>query len=200
MIALIAATGILVMIPGPNVALIVSNSLHGGFRAGLSTVLGTTSGVALQLLLVVAGMATVMQLAVTALDWIRWLGVLYLAYLGIRAWREPAPDLAALHAAPPSQNRVFWRGFSLAVINPKTLLFNAAFLPQFVAGDEASVWHLLLLAMIYLGVILVGDTLWAAFASFARRMFQRFGALRNRVAGAFLFGAAAGLALSRRDI
>lgn len=87
--ALVIATAILVMIPGPNVALIVANSVHYGPRSGVMTVLGTTAGVALQLVAVVLGMAVVIEFAAELLDWIRWAGVAYLAWLGIRTWRTP---------------------------------------------------------------------------------------------------------------
>ena len=84
LLALVAATAILVLIPGPNVALIVANSLKFGFRTGVHTALGTTAGVGLQLVLVVTGLATVISVAADALTWIRWAGVAYLIYLGIR--------------------------------------------------------------------------------------------------------------------
>ncbi len=83
-IALILATSVLVLIPGPNVALIVANSLQFGFRMGVMTVLGTTVGVALQLALVIAGMAALLEFAADAFAWIRWAGVVYLLWLGIQ--------------------------------------------------------------------------------------------------------------------
>ena len=128
LIALCIATAILVAIPGPNVALIVANSLRYGPREGARTVFGTTLGVALQLGLVVLGMAVVIEFAAVALTWIKWVGVVYLLYLGIRVWRQPAHDLGHVEAAPA----VFWRACLIAAMNPKTLLFNAAFLPQFL--------------------------------------------------------------------
>ena len=76
LVALIVATSILVIIPGPNVALIVANSLQHGFRMGAMTALGTTVGVALQLAIVVGGMAALVELAAGALTWIRWAGVI----------------------------------------------------------------------------------------------------------------------------
>ena len=100
LVTLIVATAVLVMIPGPNVALIVANSLKYGFRMGVATVLGTTVGVGLQLLLVVFGLAAVVAVAADALTWIRWVGVTYLVYLGIRTWREQPDDLAKIEAAP----------------------------------------------------------------------------------------------------
>jgi len=147
LVALVIATFILVIIPGPNVALIVANSLQYGFRMGLVTVVGTTAGVALQLLFVAAGMAIVVELAADALTWIRWAGVAYLIWLGIRTWRKPASDLRQVKAAPA----MFLRGCLLAAANPKTLLFNAAFLPQFV-GD-GSPGQFALVGSVFLGVL-----------------------------------------------
>lgn len=195
-LALILATTVLVLIPGPNVAFIVANSLRHGFKYGFITVLGTTTGVMLQLSLVVGGMATIIELAAGALTWIKWLGVAYLLWLGIATWREPAGDLTAIQAE--SEQRTFWRGALLAVVNPKTLLFNAAFLPQFVAGGAHVALQLTIVAAVFISVILVGDVLWALFASCARGLIGRAGQLRSRVTGVFLVGA--GAALARQNI
>ncbi len=194
LIALVAATAVLVAIPGPNVALIVANSLKNGFRAGVATVLGTTVGVGLQLALVVFGLAAIIAVAAEALQWIKWAGVAYLIYLGIRTWREPPSDLNAIEAAPA----MFWRGCLVAVVNPKTLLFNAAFIPQFVGGESATIGSLTVVASVFLAVLFVGDIVWAAFASSARRVLQRYAAARNRLTGAFLTAAGIGLAISQR--
>jgi threonine/homoserine/homoserine lactone efflux protein len=195
--ALIAATAVLVIIPGPNAALIVANSLSHGLRFGLITVAGTTVGIAMQLAMVVAGMAAVIELAGSALAWIKWLGVAYLLYLGVRTWFENVARLGEVSAQ--SDASTFWRGLALAVINPKTLLFNAAFLPQFVSSASAAGSQLLLLAGIFLSVIFVGDSLWAVFAASARNYLQQTGRLRNKVTGAFLFGGGVALAFVQRD-
>lgn len=198
LIALIAATVILILIPGPNVALIVANSLRHGLRTGVVTSLGTTVGIGLQLLLVVSGLAVLLQVAADALTWIKWLGVAYLLWLGVRTWREPPDDLTAVKAQ--SNSGAFLRGMLLAVVNPKTLLFNAAFLPQFVVSGGNAASGLLVVASVYLAVLLVGDALWAVFAASARRWLGRFGRLRNRLIGAFLTGAGISLAVSHRSI
>lgn len=194
LVALAFATAVLVLIPGPNVALIVANSLRYGLREGMLTVFGTTLGVALQLALVVVGVAAAIEFAAEALSWIRWAGVVYLVYLGIRAWREPASSLDAVEAQPT----VFWRACLVAAVNPKTLLFNAAFLPQFLPAD-AGTPDLVLTVSVFLLVLLVGDMLWAGFADSARRLLHRYGRFRNRMTGAFLVAAGIGLALSRRS-
>jgi threonine/homoserine/homoserine lactone efflux protein len=191
-VALIVATSILVIIPGPNVALIVANSLQHGFRMGAMTALGTTVGVALQLAFVVGGMAALVELAAGALTWIRWAGVIYLVWLGIRTWRKPPTDLEKITAAPV----MFLRGCMLAAVNPKTLLFNAAFIPQFVGTGAAS--QFALVGAVFLGVLFLGDLGWALFASSARKLLTRYAHLRNKITGVFLTTAGIGLALARR--
>ncbi len=197
-IALLAATIVLILIPGPNVALIVANSLRHGMRIGVLTSLGTTAGIGLQLLVVVLGLAALIELVADALSWLKWLGVAYLVWTGVRTFKEPASDLSEVKAL--SDSGAFWRGVLLAVINPKTLLFNAAFLPQFVGNTPDASKQLLLLAGVFLTVIVIGDALWAVFAATARSWLHRVGHLHKRISGAFLFGAGVGLALSRRAL
>lgn len=193
--ALIAATLVLVSIPGPNAALIVANSLRDGLRAGFITVFGTTLGVAIQLTLVVLGMAALIEMAADLLSWIKWAGVAYLIWLGVQTWRTAATDLGSVQAKPA----IFWRACLIAAANPKTLLFNAAFLPQFIAPGATNM-QLIVVAGLFLIVLLLGDLLWAVFAHAARPLLNKAAGLRNRVTGAFLFLAGIGLALSRRDL
>jgi len=115
-------------------------------------------------------------------------------FLGIRTWREPADDLSKIEAAPA----MFWRGCLIAVLNPKTLLFNAAFIPQFVGAAGATAAQLTVVAAVFLAVLFVGDLLWAAFAGSVRPVLGRYAKMRNRLTGAFLTAAGIGLALSRR--
>jgi len=198
LIALVAATVVLLLIPGPNVAIIVATSLRDGLKYGLITAAGTTAGLALQLVLVVVGMAALIEAAATALTWIKWAGVIYLIALGIRTWNERGDDLEV--AGIVSRTMTFWRGFGLAVVNPKTLLFNAAFLPQFVPAGADAAGQLVLVASVFLGVIIMGDSLWAVFAAAARKWLIKFGKFRNKLTGGLLIGSGLGLALSRRTL
>ena len=86
---------ILIVIPGPNVALIVANSVAHGARFGLLTVAGTSSAVVVHLALTVLGATVVLNFLAASFDWLRWLGVAYLVWLGIAAWRAPVVDLGA---------------------------------------------------------------------------------------------------------
>lgn len=191
-IALIAATAILAAIPGPNVAFIVAGSLERGFRHGAVIVAGTTLGVAAQLALVVLGLAAVLTVAAEAMVWIKWLGVIYLIGLGVRAWRRHTDDTPL----PARAASAFWHGVAVATVNPKTLMFNAAFLPQFVPSGSTPA-DLALFALVYLAVLWTVDMMWAAFAWRARTFLSRFNGLRHKLTGGFLFGAGIGLALAR---
>jgi len=194
LLALVVATAVLVTIPGPNMALIVANSLKFGFRSGLVTVMGTTMGLGMQLALVVVGMTAVIELAADTLNWVRWAGAAYLVWLGVKTWRTPAEDFAAVTAVPV----IFWRGCLVAAANPKTLMFNVAFIPQFVGAGEVSSLTPTTVAAVYLSVVLFGDILWVVLATSARRALSRYSSWRNRLTGAFLAAAGVGLALSRR--
>lgn len=158
------------------------------------TVFGTTLGVALQLALVVLGLTAIVEGAADVLAWVRWAGVIYLVGLGIHTFRAPADGLKTVSAAPA----IFWRGCLIAAINPKTLLFNAAFLPQFAPTDAGSP-QFVAIATVFLGVLLTGDLLWALFANSARHWLRKYAGVRNRLTGAFLVVAGIGLALARRN-
>ncbi|SEP35332.1 Threonine/homoserine/homoserine lactone efflux protein [Methylobacterium sp. ap11] len=193
----VAATLVLILIPGPNVALIVANSVAHGTRYGLVTVVGTSAALAVQLALTVAGLSAMLALMATWFELLRWLGVAYLAWLACRAWRAPATDLAQTAPEPRAARAMVLRGFLVALTNPKTLLFFGAFLPQFVSRDAAPLGQLVLLAATFLVLAIGGDAVWAALAGRARVVLAR-GRWRNRVTGGLLMGAGVGLALARR--
>ncbi len=168
--ALIAATALLVVISGPNVALIVATSLSRGTRHGLFTVAGTTLGVGAQLAFMVFGLMALIGIAATAFEWLRWAGVVYLLYRGICAWNAATEDLSTIAADKRPGRILFWGGFGVALVNPKTLLFNSAFLPQFISADadlSISV-QLIVVCSIFLGVLALGDSAWAILAGRAR--------------------------------
>jgi len=197
-IALIGATALLVAIPGPNVALIIANTIANNLRFGVVTVLGTTIGVALQLAVVVLGLVSLLELAASALMWLKWAGVAYLLYLGLKSWRKGIEEWEEASASERPLRFLFWQGLLLATINPKTMLFNAAFLPQFV-GQDAGTGSLLTVAIVYLGVIFLGDLVWAISAQSTRSAITKLGRLQHRLTGCFLFGSGIGLALARID-
>jgi threonine/homoserine/homoserine lactone efflux protein len=196
MLALVGATAVLVAIPGPNLALFLANTLTHGYRAGAITVLGTASGIAVQLSLVMVGLAALLALAASALTWLKWAGVAYLLFLGVVSWRRADNGLETLKAARAPKARLFFQGLMLSIVNPKTLLFNVAFIPQFVRAEDGAS-GLLVPALIYFSVILIGDLLWVAFAGSARPAIMRLGKLRHKLTGGLFLASGVGLALAR---
>src|SRR5690348_17815016 len=99
-LAFLAATVVLALIPGPNVAVITANSVAYGARFGLLTVAGTSTAILVQLVLVGAGLSAALGALGQWFEWIRWIGAAYLVYLGIAQWRAAAHDLAPTDPLP----------------------------------------------------------------------------------------------------
>jgi homoserine/homoserine lactone efflux protein len=198
LLAFVAATALLMVIPGPNVALIVANSVAHGTRFGLLTVAGTASGVVVQLALTVLGASAALDFLAASFDLLRWAGVIYLVWLGIAAWRAPLVDLTQVRPQARSARAIYLRGLLVCLTNPKTLLFCGAFLPQFVTPGPDATRQLVLLALTFFAVSTVLDSLWAILAGRLRSLLVARAKLRNRVTGGLLVGAGLGLALARK--
>ncbi len=188
----------LMLIPGPNVALIAANSLAHGARFGLVTVAGTSAAMVVQLALTALSMSALIGGAARLFEMLRWFGVVYLVALGAASWRRPAADLAGTQAEAGALGAIFARGFVVSLTNPKTLLFYVAFFPQFVDARAPAAPQIAVLAVTFLVIALVVDSGWALLAARFRAFPAMRGRLANRLAGALLIGAALGLALARR--
>ena len=182
-LAFVAATTVLMLIPGPNVALIVANSVAYGTRFGLLTVAGTSAAMVLQLALTVLGLAAVLGALGTLFAWLRWVGVAYLLYLGIRQWRAAPVDLTRTPAQPRSARGIFLRGLLVSLTNPKTLFFYGAFFPQFIDAGRDITAQVATLSATFLLLAILLDGGWAVLAGRARKFLAGRGRLRNRLSG-----------------
>lgn len=196
-LAFIAAVTVLMLIPGPNVALIVANSVAYGPRYGLITVAGTSSSMVPQLALTALGMTELLATLSVWFEWVRWIGVAYLIFIGVQAWRAPVVDLTRTAPEPRSPRAIFLRGFLVSLTNPKTLLFYGAFFPQFVTLDRDLGLQIAILSVTFLVIAMLVDSAWALVAGRARFLLAARGKLRNRLTGGLLIGAGAALALAR---
>ena len=193
----VLASTLLVATPGPNVALVVGTSLRYGARTGLLTVGGVNLGLVLQLAAVAAGLSWIVDLFARHFDLIRYIGAAYLALLGLQQlFARPKAEAAA---APVMRGEhALARGFAVAFANPKTLIFHAAFLPQFLGAGEnrADLW---LLAATFAVIAALGDGLYALFGARARAaVTERAQRIADRASGAILLGGAAVLLAARR--
>ena len=197
--AFAAATAILILIPGPIVALIVSNSVAYGTRYGLLTILGSGLAMVLHMIVFTFGTSAALGALGHWFELLRWIGVAYLVYLGIQAWRAPAIDLTKIRPQPKSARNIVFHGFLVALSNPKTLAFYGAFFPQFISPDLAVAPQLAVLCITFVVIGVAIDSLWALLAGRLRRLLAVHGQWRNRITGGLLSGAGAGLAIVRKN-
>lgn len=194
----VLASILLIATPGPNVALIVGTSLRYGARAGLLGVAGVNLGLVLQLSVIGFGLSWVVELFARYFDLIRYAGAAYLVAIGLQQLFGKSPETKP--SVTFSARRAFGQGFAIAFANPKTLIFHAAFLPQFLSGGGQSGWELAVLIVTFAVIAAIGDALWALLAARARNAFsgglQR---LADRVSGGILIGGAGLLLALRRD-
>ena len=182
--------------PDTSQLLIISNSLRHGLRRSLATVVGDLSANSIQMTLAAFGLTAVVATSADALWIIKWLGVAYLAWIGLKliCSREQAD------APTPAGGHLFRQGFVTSMANPYAVVFFGALFPQFIDTAQP-VWpQLLILGVTYLlvdGVILV---LWGWTA---RRTIGRFKSMThrwvNRVSGTLMLGAAVLLGLKDID-
>ncbi len=194
--AFVVTTVLLALFPGPNMALIVANSVRRGTRYGFLTLAGTTSALVVQLVMVAIGMTTLLAAAGHWFTALRLIGAVYLIWLGIQSWHAPPPSLEA-DATPVSARATVLRGLLVSLTNPKVLLFFGAFFPQFIspAGDLGL--QLAVMSVSFVVIVAALDSVWAVLAGRARFWIVRQGRLVGKVSGGLLIGAGVGLALSR---
>lgn len=197
----VIAVVVLILMPGPIVTLVIANSLAYGQRTGLATVAGASSGNAVLVAAGAAGLTTLLALAADLFEVLRWAGVAYLVYLGLKQWRQVF-TAGAIPALPPmkSNKGVFWQGVVVAITNPKTLFFYAAFFPQFVDPALAVAPQLVAMSIAMIVIAVIFDSSYALLAGRVRGFFAsaRANRVRHGITGSLLLGTGLGLALARR--
>ncbi len=126
--------------PGPNMLHILSRSVDLGLRRSMAAMAGCLSGIVLVLAASAAGLATLLLAVPGAFEALRYAGVAYLIFLGVKAWRSEARPLDVSAAVLPravTPAGLFRGGFAISLSNPKLILFAAAFLPQFIDPAQA---------------------------------------------------------------
>src|SRR5215831_3648870 len=195
--AFLLITLVLFLTPGPIVTLTVATAARNGTRAALLSVAGSTTGNALLIACIAIGLGWILEASAEVFDALRWVGAAYLVWLGIQAWRHAG---SAVAAAPPGGHVYAWRGFVVAMTNPKSIAFFTAFLPQFV--DPALPIGRQLAVMCICSVVMGGvlDSGWAVAAGLGRAWFMKpkHNRLLGRLSGVMLIGGGIWLSLARR--
>lgn len=163
---------VIILIPGPSVLFVVSRGVSLGRRAALATVLGNTSGFALQLVLVAIGVGSVVARSDTVFTVLKLAGAAYLVFLGFKNIRDRkalAKLFNPMAAAPRQLSRIVREGFFVGATNPKGIILFTAVLPQFIDRSAGQVTlQLGTLGAICLGIALVSDATWAMASGTAR--------------------------------
>ncbi|HEU5018242.1 MAG TPA: LysE family translocator [Pseudolabrys sp.] len=187
---------LLYLTPGPIVTLVIATGARQGTRAALLTVAGAGVGNAALLACIAFGLTWILQASSEVFDVLRWIGAAYLMWLGVQAWRHAGN---VEKATAPSARVHAWRGFIVAITNPKTIAFFTAFLPQFLdpALPVQRQLFVMCVCSIMLGMAL--DSCWAVTAGFGRAFLMKphYNKLLGRISALVLIGGGVWLSLVR---
>ncbi|MBN2049282.1 MAG: LysE family translocator [Spirochaetales bacterium] len=198
-LAFVVATIIMIALPGPSVLLTIAHSISFGWKHGISTVAGATMGIAVQLVVAAVGLSSLLNMVAGAFEWLRWAGAAYLVYLGIKQWRSASKPLA-FDTPSVSKKNVFVQGLITTIFNPKSLIFIAAFLPQFIDIARPLGLQFTFIVPTFLAITFTVTSVWALAAGNIRGFLQNNRAFQavSRTAGGLMIIAGVGLVLARR--
>lgn len=200
-LAFAAASAAMLAIPGPTVMLVVSYALGQGRSSGWATVPGVTLGDFTAMTVSLAGAGAVLAASAELFTVLKLCGAAYLVWLGVKLWRaEPQPP-GALSLRQKSQARaMFANAFAVTALNPKSIVFFVAFVPQFVDPASPALPQFVVLEATFLTLAAANAALWAVLAGEMRQRFRKPATLRalNRTGAGFLIGAGVLTALARR--
>jgi threonine/homoserine/homoserine lactone efflux protein len=184
-LAFLLASLALAITPGPGVLYIVTKTLSQGRRAGLASVCGIAVGNLGNAVLASIGLAAVLKMSAAAFILIKFAGAAYLIILGIQALRAPRRIQQAESAARVLPGLLFRDGFIVAILNPKTALFFAALLPQFMVPGLAPLTQSMVLGCVFVSIAACTDTVYVFTASFlSAAVGQKSGRPFGRIASA----------------
>ena len=201
-LAFVAASAVLLVIPGPTITLVISYALTHGKRSAWATVPGVALGDFTALALSLAGLGALLAASAFAFTALKWIGAAYLVYLGIRLWRAPVAEIT-IGVAPPavSMRAVMFHTYAVTALNPKGIMFFLAFLPQFLRDDAPAAPQILVLGVTFLVLATINAAFYALLASQVQGWLRGVAARRtlNRVSGATLMVLGGAMAVAKRS-
>ncbi len=199
-LAYVLASCVLLLIPGPTVLLVVSYALTQGRRIAIAMAAGVALGDFTAMTLSLVGLGALLAAWAALFTLLKWVGAAYLVYLGVRLWRaEPTLPDAAADEPPTSARPVFLHAFVVTALNPKSIAFFVAFMPQFIDRSAPLAAQFVVLEATFVSLALVNALAYALAADRLRAQVRKPAVLRgmNRAGAACLVGmGAATVALS----
>ncbi len=201
-LAFTIAAGIMLMIPGPTILLVVGYALGRGRGSGWATVPGVALGDFVAMTASLAGLGAILMTSATLFMVLKWLGAAYLIWLGVKLWRS-AGSLGDIDPVESREDRLkmFGHSFAVTALNPKSIVFFIAFLPQFIDHTAPLLPQFVVMEITFLVLAVTNAAAFAVLAGMARDKIRQPSVLRaaNRVGGSLLIGAGALVAVTSRN-
>lgn len=198
----VAASTALLLIPGPTVLLVLSYALSQGRRVAMASATGVALGDLIAMSASLAGLGALVLASATLFTILKWIGAIYLIYLGIRLLRsEPSPGLDALTPNHLPARGVFWHAALVTALNPKSIAFFIAFVPQFVSVSQPLLPQFGILVATFVGMAAINALAYALLADKLRQTIGRGNVITwlTRGGGAALIGMGVMTATLRRS-
>ena len=196
----VGAALLLLVVPGPSVLYIVTQSVSQGRRAGIASVAGITTGTLVHIVAATVGLSALLASSALAFDVIKYLGAAYLIVVGVRRLAGLEPEQEPRARRTRDLGRLYRQGIVVNVLNPKTALFFLAFLPQFVEPTRGAAWlQILALGLLFAALGFLSDGTWALVAGALGERLRRgtrFPAAQRYVSGSVFVGLGAAAALT----
>jgi len=188
----VAVVLVFALLPGPTVILVIAQAVSHGKKSVLPLVAGVLCGDFVAMSLSLLGLGAVLATSATLFLILKWFGVVYLIYLGIKTWREkPKIDAESFKEMSVPKTKMFKSSFIVTALNPKGIIFFVTFLPQFINPESETLPQLFILMFTFLGVISITITSFALFSSVVSHKIQGYQARSklNKLGGGALIGA-----------
>ena len=185
-------TATFLLIPGPTILLVISYSMISGRKAVFALLLGVGLGDIVAMILSFIGVGLLLQTVTIAFQFLKWIGAAYLIWLGIRMWRS-ASESMELSAITDNKvwHAIMANAFVITALNPKSIVFFLAFLPQFINSEKPFITQSLILGSTFLVLAIISVLFYSMLASFTGQQMQLSLIHRwtNRIGGSLLIGA-----------
>ena len=191
-LAYVVTSAVVLAIPGPTILLVLSYSIAHGRPAALPLVAGVALGDSVAITLSLIGLGTLLAASALWFTLIKWLGGIYLIYLGFRLLRDSGRPLPLrANTGEVSAKKLFGNAFIVTALNPKSIVFFIALLPQFIGTGHPLGPQLLILGVTFVALATVGAASYALFAASIRRFLSSARAQKaySRLGGGLLCGA-----------
>ncbi|MBU1315315.1 MAG: LysE family translocator [Alphaproteobacteria bacterium] len=194
-LAFVAASAVLLAIPGPTILLVISYALSHGRKVATATVAGVALGDFTAMTASMLGLGALLATSAALFTLLKWVGAAYLIYLGIKLWRSPVSDGAGGEGEAPAPavkaSRIFLHTYAVTALNPKSIIFFVAFLPQFLDLGEPLFLQMLIFELTFLTLATLNATLYGLLAALARNQIRKPQVQRavNRTGGSLMIGA-----------